>query len=344
MPRQARLDAPGTVHHVILRGLERRAIVKDDVDREAFVTRLGAMAQATGTPIYGWALLPNMVEFMKALTGSQFSSPKGGVAPPQPEVRSEASGQPREEARAGGALSFRSPGGGLAGQWRGPGRPCVCPGDPEGDSSRARGGRVSQPTVAMEVLAMKEINEFRTWLLILLGLGLSACAAGGTLRLPVATPTPYPPPGYVHRVATSDVELYYNCSTPSPGGMHLDGLAFNPWSSQPVRALEFELVGVDSRGWSVSEATAEARDYQLFTNQSTPFDLDLKTVGSEVRFDMYFAYQFSEGEFQEGQFQEGDHDNIEISKVAWQGPMALALQPNRSLVRDACSPGLHLAR
>jgi hypothetical protein len=34
MPRQARLDAPGTLHHVIIRGLERRAIVKDDVDRE----------------------------------------------------------------------------------------------------------------------------------------------------------------------------------------------------------------------------------------------------------------------------------------------------------------------
>jgi hypothetical protein len=115
--------------------------------------------------------------------------------------------------------------------------------------------------------------------------------------------------------------------------MHLDGLAFNPWSSQPVRALEFELVGVDSRGWSVSEATAEARDYQLFTNQSTPFELDLKTVGSEARFDLYFAYQF----------QEGDHGDF-ISKVAWQGPMALALQPNRSLVWNACSPTAHLAR
>jgi len=59
MPRQARLDAPGTLHHVIIRGLERGAIVKDDADRAAFVTRLGAVAQATGTTIYGWALLPN---------------------------------------------------------------------------------------------------------------------------------------------------------------------------------------------------------------------------------------------------------------------------------------------
>jgi putative transposase len=59
MPRQARLDAPGTLHHVILRGLERGAIVKDEADREAFVTRLGAVARATGTSIYAWALLPN---------------------------------------------------------------------------------------------------------------------------------------------------------------------------------------------------------------------------------------------------------------------------------------------
>ena len=30
MPRQARLDAPGTLHNVMLRGIERRAIVTDD--------------------------------------------------------------------------------------------------------------------------------------------------------------------------------------------------------------------------------------------------------------------------------------------------------------------------
>jgi putative transposase len=59
MPRQARLDAPGTLHHVIVRGLERGAIVRDDTDRDAFVARLGDVAQATGTAVYAWALLPN---------------------------------------------------------------------------------------------------------------------------------------------------------------------------------------------------------------------------------------------------------------------------------------------
>lgn len=59
MPRQARLDAPGTLHHVIVRGLDRGAIVRDEIDRAAFVARLGDVAQATGTAIYAWALLPN---------------------------------------------------------------------------------------------------------------------------------------------------------------------------------------------------------------------------------------------------------------------------------------------
>lgn len=59
MPRQARLDTPGTLHHVIIRGLERGAIVRDDTDRTAFVTRLGDVARTTGTAIYAWALLPN---------------------------------------------------------------------------------------------------------------------------------------------------------------------------------------------------------------------------------------------------------------------------------------------
>ena len=59
MPRGPRLDAPGTLHHVIVRGIERRAIVDDDKDRENFVTRMGASASDTETSIYAWALMSN---------------------------------------------------------------------------------------------------------------------------------------------------------------------------------------------------------------------------------------------------------------------------------------------
>jgi REP element-mobilizing transposase RayT len=59
MPRGARLDSPGTLHHVMVRGIEGRKIVDDDIDRKKFVFRMGDAAQATGTSIYAWALLDN---------------------------------------------------------------------------------------------------------------------------------------------------------------------------------------------------------------------------------------------------------------------------------------------
>ncbi len=33
MPRQPRLDSPGTLHYVIIRGIERRRIVEDGENR-----------------------------------------------------------------------------------------------------------------------------------------------------------------------------------------------------------------------------------------------------------------------------------------------------------------------
>ena len=59
MPRQARLDAAGTLHHVIIRGIERRRIVDDDHDRDQFVSRLGKVVSETGTAVYAWALMTN---------------------------------------------------------------------------------------------------------------------------------------------------------------------------------------------------------------------------------------------------------------------------------------------
>jgi REP element-mobilizing transposase RayT len=59
MPRQARLDAQGTIHHVIVRGIEKRQIFNDREDRENFVSRMGLIASETETPIYAWSLMTN---------------------------------------------------------------------------------------------------------------------------------------------------------------------------------------------------------------------------------------------------------------------------------------------
>ena len=59
MPRQPRLDAPGTLHHIMGRGMVRTAIFRSDEDRADFVTRLVALARAGAWAVYAWALLPN---------------------------------------------------------------------------------------------------------------------------------------------------------------------------------------------------------------------------------------------------------------------------------------------
>ena len=41
MPRKSRIDAPGALHHVIIRGIERKAIFRDAEDYENFLGRLG---------------------------------------------------------------------------------------------------------------------------------------------------------------------------------------------------------------------------------------------------------------------------------------------------------------
>jgi putative transposase len=59
MPRRARIDAPGALHHVIIRGIERGKIFRDDKDRDEFVRRAGLVFGGSSTACYAWALIPN---------------------------------------------------------------------------------------------------------------------------------------------------------------------------------------------------------------------------------------------------------------------------------------------
>jgi len=57
MPRQARLDTPGTLHHLMIRGMEGKWIFRDIQDRKDFVTPLGGLAKETRTRMLPWSLL-----------------------------------------------------------------------------------------------------------------------------------------------------------------------------------------------------------------------------------------------------------------------------------------------
>lgn len=43
MPRLARLDAPGVLHHVIIRGIECRNIIRDNQNKDQFIGRLAVL-------------------------------------------------------------------------------------------------------------------------------------------------------------------------------------------------------------------------------------------------------------------------------------------------------------
>jgi putative transposase len=74
MPRQARLDAPGTLHHVMVRGIDGVAIFWDAQDREDFTSRIEHLVDSTATRILAWVLMDNHIHVLL------FSGPSGIAA------------------------------------------------------------------------------------------------------------------------------------------------------------------------------------------------------------------------------------------------------------------------
>jgi len=141
-----------------------------------------------------------------------------------------------------------------------------------------------------------------------------------------------PTAGFTNRVSSNQVVLYWHCTRPEPGILRVEGVAHNPWSSQGIRFLEFDLVGVDDRDRQVSATSAALPAALLWTNEVSAFRLDLKTAGTETRFDLYYQYRFN------------DANGRIFAGPPGAGARRLAQQLRRFLVRDVCSETQHLIR
>ena len=64
MPRQARIDIPGQMYHVMSRGIERGQIFVDDNDCADFIERLGVWLKKGGGKCLAWCLIPNHFHFL----------------------------------------------------------------------------------------------------------------------------------------------------------------------------------------------------------------------------------------------------------------------------------------
>lgn len=74
MPRRSRVDAPGALHHIIVRGIERKKIFKDHKDRDSFLERLGILFTETNTVCFAWALIPNHFHLLLRTGATPLSS------------------------------------------------------------------------------------------------------------------------------------------------------------------------------------------------------------------------------------------------------------------------------
>lgn len=64
MPRQARLDVPGALHHIMVRGINKSTIFDDDQDRTQFLKRLGENVTTAHASVYAWVLMTNHVHIL----------------------------------------------------------------------------------------------------------------------------------------------------------------------------------------------------------------------------------------------------------------------------------------
>jgi len=64
LPRGPRFDAPGVIHHVIQRGVERRTTFVDDADRLDYLRRLDEILPEERVRCLAWVLMPNHVHLV----------------------------------------------------------------------------------------------------------------------------------------------------------------------------------------------------------------------------------------------------------------------------------------
>ena len=64
MPRKARIDAPGALHHIIVRGIERKAIFRDSIDYSNIIDRLEIVLTETKTSCFAWTLMGNHLHLL----------------------------------------------------------------------------------------------------------------------------------------------------------------------------------------------------------------------------------------------------------------------------------------
>jgi hypothetical protein len=77
MPRKSRIDAPGALHHVIIRGIERWKIFQSDYDRKNVIKRLAELILLKSA----WECVQKGVRNRKAKVNISYMTDRAFMAP-----------------------------------------------------------------------------------------------------------------------------------------------------------------------------------------------------------------------------------------------------------------------
>ena len=138
-----------------------------------------------------------------------------------------------------------------------------------------------------------------------LGLPLvfAGCAAGPQSYVPQVN--------YAYNADDGRMYLRWNCVF-EPPFMVMQGTVNNVLMT-PMKNSQISVYGVNAQGAQVSSAVDNSLPFMLETMDRTPFEIKVKTAGTEVAFNMWYSYQVG------GAFMMGD--------------------PQRNLKNNAC-PGV----
>ena len=173
----------------------------------------------------------------------------------------------------------------LRDEWR------VCPG------RRAQGHRRLVPgrhltcllvwDLALQVWGKEMSNRWSKFIgLALAAAGCGACSGAVPLQ---ATPD-YS--RFSHSWTTPKVTLYWDCTEAESGAVRIDGVGVNLWEPIPPEFLDLRLFGLDVQGRVLSRTQGSAQGAELIKNFPTPFRLELREQGGEVRVDLAYRYQY----------------------------------------------------
>ncbi len=102
-------------------------------------------------------------------------------------------------------------------------------------------------------------------------------------------PAPVPEMSFAHRVATTQLELQWNC-VPDAGGMTVEGIVRNV-SSIELKFVELEFVANNPIGAIIAQGKAAVQPIVLTLRGVGPFRIRLENTPEDARIDMFYQFR-----------------------------------------------------